>query len=55
MFDSCKLCKVSTWKVNDRPISKKTVEEYERILGELKDYIDNKRDKITFRVQRTDS
>ena len=46
-----KLCRVSTWKINDRPINKKTVEEYTRILGELKDFVNNKRDKLTFRVQ----
>ena len=46
-----KLCRVSTWKINDRPINKKTVEEYSRILEELKDFVNNKRDKMTFRVQ----
>ena len=50
-----KLCKVSTWKINDRPMNKKTVEEYERVLEELKDYIKNNGERITFRIQDNNS
>ena len=47
-----KLCKVSTWKINDRPIRKKIVEEYEHILEELKKYVRNDCERLTFRFQR---
>ena len=45
-----KLCKVSTWNINDRPIKKKTVQEYKRIMEELKKYITNDCEKLTFRI-----
>ena len=45
-----KLCKASTWKVNDRPIQKNIVLKFERILEELKRYVKNIHEKITFRI-----
>ena len=44
-----KICKASVWKNNDRPVPKRIITEYERILEELKRYICNDSERITFR------
>ena len=43
------ICKASVWKNNDRPVPKKIITAYERILEELKRYVCNDTDRITFR------
>ena len=44
-----KICKASVWKDNDRPVPKRIITAYERILEELKRYVSNDTERITFR------